>query len=1645
VEEPVEEPKTGLRKHVLTSYIQSRCDRQLFLLLGEDSPTWLSPLRPVKKQFRKMVQTKFLEELGHDYEQKVYQILIQDPNAIYRLSDKGQVSKTFISKELMKNYHEKMQKNQYASLILLEHEFKISRSYLKFLFPPKIKPAPSVNSDILSDSIEIGIDIANIRPDIIFIIDYKDKTEEPVYELLPTGALKEIPLQERSNRFGLSIIDIKTTEEEYIGKKQFMEILYYMMNLSHILIESGLNQYYFVSTLHNGIFPHRELSEITSKTSFLESIIPLHYTQSNQIYFQVHRKIQELWQQAPCPIEQIPTLIQPSCGYCQYLEDCKITLGYDVDNPQKMSLQLIPYTSQSISKQLLDRGFKTIEDVAKNIGSIKIGATPEPLYPELKYLELKAKAILKGELLTPVQSQSYSFALPRYSDMALIFAAESDPMNDQVFAVCLYLNAFVSQHSQYSHVFNSWWKIWRDAREHKWQIPEIKSELDQVLFNSIPLEDIEVFQDALNTLSTLQIKLINEPDDDDENKINAFTQINYRFTYVNQSLAGSDEEANLAKNFVIRLHAIVELCNLIEQYANVRIVGLGGKEIYLGPVLGVFYWSTEQLKNLQGMLERHLTRLSDDSKISDKFNKILTWITPSDSAITHPYQHKKFYDLQTFAETAIGFPGIINYTWHELAFKMKNLQSNQLYWIPHFNYMDFHPWYRFLMESDKTKKAEYETEIKRQIIFKATTINALRQEFQKHARGTISKSSYTMKTRDYVRSPIKASLHPIARLWYFYSKMSGTLDEIDQEYFRTTYPEFSIGKLVAAEVSNLKIYSGSQKKYKYSFNLVGLSRNMKINENDRVLLLPDEKRENILGPWARIYTITISSLVWDDKIDGFKVESLEIYNDLLDIYQQEFGQIYTKTRWFLYPTPNDPWTHKLIGENGLFERKHFGETWLGFRLAALWKIRMGCPLTWPSQLTVNLPEIYLFYPQLLFASLNDINAHQNFKQPNSTTLKTTCFPPPDPSQKLAIINALQSTIFAIQGPPGTGKSQTIAALVDEFLLRSPRPVRILITAFSYAALFVIIDKIRKSRDKENKPTQAARTQLIFIHTADRDPIASIPDCRNVDDIQRSGDTWKWNGQGKTLTKKKHLEDLLESASIIFANAHQLYHLNDRVNPDFYFDLILVDEASQLPIDQFMASLQFVRDYQCEIQPIHGIFQANSEIKNIQEIEHFQLKIKSNADVKDEIPKLTKVIIVGDHNQLPPVQNLTPPKNIVPILDSLFGYYVKYHQIPTRQLQLNYRSHRDIVQYTAQLGIYQNLEAFVKNATRTLSIAISTNVMPWLKEVLDPEKIVLSIIHQRNYEVAVSAFEAELVSCIIIEYYSLLSPPTEAAEIKFWEESVGIVSPHNAQGRLIIHRLFQEFSKGTRIQSKLSPELLMQLLKKTIYSVEKFQGSDRDLIIASIGVSDLDQLQAEAEFIYDLNRFNVLTSRAKSKIIFIANMNFLNYIPEKLVIMEEAALIREYTSDFCNKQAIIFPKNEVGLIEPVYIRWKDQNYAKSDPMQTFHIGYKKLSDQEIEISYENLPEINHILEKQNGIQLNPRISSDGHSIQIKCTSDQIIQLQKYLPLPREFYDIFQQNSSVLSQTGSKAPSIVKKTSKTHPKLNIDFDDEEKPLF
>ncbi|MHA1612001.1 MAG: DEAD/DEAH box helicase [Promethearchaeota archaeon] len=1564
----------NFNKNALKRYVDGECPRQSFLYLP-NTPQWRIDEEQPEPRIPRRAGSKFALKEGHKFEQKIYSQLRKLPNVGFKLSSKTNIIvKYTLNASILRDLYLKLSKNSISEFILLEAEFDPSEALVEQIFPKKNPADP------------LAVPYSKFRPDILMIhkrnnqkVNNQKLTENEIFELTTTGKIRKLPPQELSSRFAISTIDIKHVNETNVGKSHFIEILFYMHALAWFLKTQGLDKHYFVSIEYNGILPDiesSEIEEIKEQQGIIEKSIIIKWNTISRLYKDTIQVFQNLWKQAPCHIDDVSVNIQPRCGSCQFLNDCLIRLGYlikiydpeDLDHPEKLvitknprdiSLKLIPHSSPSIAAQLEQYGFRTVGDVANNIDKIVFGNTPEPLFAELPLIKNKAIGLAKQIPIYPDPGRTYSYAIPRYSPINLVFAIESDPLNERVFGVGIFLEMFLPKKSKTYKLFHQWWRIWKDALDNKLKPLEILKNLQKSnpIYDILDLKTVIQLNNSLTSEIPLQIFLEGEMSERGKKKEkikNKHTTVKYSFSEVNKSLSG---EFQLTLVIIDKIYRILEICSIIENYLVIEKPVKFKKKEYIRRYrtdLALYYWGSEQLDNLKEMMERNISKLLASNVIEKKMLRIIQFFSPSDSEVSHPNQHKKIFNLQKFMETIVGFPAIINYTWHGIAANYFNSKFKKKFWIDHFNYMDYQVWHQYLETSEIVDKEERKSKIKFQLERKAKTINRLKKKFQIDVNESIPYESKAISITDFDNIRLPADFHNIAHMWYFFSRLTGAMDELEKEEIRTMYPEYSIGKLSAANVGNLYYINVSGKDPYYIFDLTAMSSNMKLKSKDRVLLIPNEFRDRKMGVWKYLWIVTIEKLVWNAKIDGYNVKTYPHKHDLIKLYKTSVDNPIENPTWYIYPIAMDAWSKKLFGSKngGLLETCNFGDSKLGHRLTFLWDIGSQTTQSSFSSGKFSSNEIYLYYPQLLTRSNLKPKTYIPISGKKINILLTTANPPPDFSQQSAIQNALNNFIYAIQGPPGTGKSQTIAALIDEYCCRIQRmstkstkssdskvtiPRRILVTAFSYAALRVMIEKIRKSRDLKDNPTKAAQLQLIYLHSGTEGAIEHDPSYPDVDDlIHKSSGTWLWNGESRTITKKKPLENHLADGFILFSNAHQLYHLPTRVLSDFHFDLIIVDEASQVPTDQFLASLQFLNSQEINLAS-SGKFITKKQNKytdnKASNLQISELMIINEEAINPDL--LTQVVIVGDYFQLPPVQPVDPPKNVETILGSLYSYYVKEHHIPQTQLKINYRSNVDIVDFTKTLLIYDDLEAFSKTGNQTLKCPLPLDADIWIKEVLDPTKIVTAIIHEGDYEIAVSPIEAQLITQLTLAYWFAINPQTVEEEKKFWLEYIGIVAPHNAQGRQIIHQLFIAMRNPVRT-TLLNDDELRKCLQATIYSVEKFQGSDRNLIIASVGISDRDQLKKEEEFIFDLNRFNVLTSRAKHKIIYICSRNFLDFMPKDKQMIEYAAQAYNYAYLFCNQEKPLFFRHSNGIQDYFYFRWHSKEVTTQiTPCSTFH--------------------------------------------------------------------------------------------------------------
>ncbi|MBY8986629.1 MAG: hypothetical protein KGD65_16270, partial [Candidatus Lokiarchaeota archaeon] len=323
----------NFNKQLLIRYTESECKRQLFLDLAQVKPElWYTDTRSIEGIKHRRQQIKLLLHLGKIFEQKVYAHLAQFKNVRYNVKENGEVDETYLNPQIFKQFYEDLVENtDLDDILLLEFQYETPEYLINEIFPPK------------NNVKEIPVNFGEQRPDIIIIGKSFNKKKNKVFELLSDGTIREVPKGEFDTRFGITIIDIKNIREDHIGKKQFIEILFYLWTLSSYLKEHHLDDKFFVRIDFNGIFPQysrENLKDLHTLDDLLDLTIQLHWEQANLVFLDLINKIKKLWKNAPLPIESIPVNIQASCGYCYYIEDCKKTLGIDCA-PSDWSLQLI--------------------------------------------------------------------------------------------------------------------------------------------------------------------------------------------------------------------------------------------------------------------------------------------------------------------------------------------------------------------------------------------------------------------------------------------------------------------------------------------------------------------------------------------------------------------------------------------------------------------------------------------------------------------------------------------------------------------------------------------------------------------------------------------------------------------------------------------------------------------------------------------------------------------------------------------------------------------------------------------------------------------------------------------------------------------------------------------------------------------------------------------------------------------------------------------------------------------------------------------------------------------------------------------------------------------------------------------------------
>jgi len=481
------------------------------------------------------------------------------------------------------------------------------------------------------------------------------------------------------------------------------------------------------------------------------------------------------------------------------------------------------------------------------------------------------------------------------------------------------------------------------------------------------------------------------------------------------------------------------------------------------------------------------------------------------------------------------------------------------------------------------------------------------------------------------------------------------------------------------------------------------------------------------------------------------------------------------------------------------------------------------------------------------------------------------------SQLAAVEATAAAQLSIIWGPPGTGKTDTLVAFLHS-VVREGKQRKILLTGPNYRTVEELAARLALNVGSDT----AAVCDFYWVYSRSRDPKAPPQAGAHVD--LRSFNI-----------NSSEAQDMIQSVAdasrttIIATTAHIVNQVIEQVGSsgspiDAIFDLVVLDESSQVPVTLALRPLCALRDK-------------------------------------------GQLVIAGDHLQMPPIHSLEPPVGAEYLVSSIQTYLIKRFKVKQQELLINYRSNQDLVEYAKTLGYPPKLVAF--NAKKDLyplkslddAIATLPPDIPSTdayKLLLDPAKRVAALIHDDPISSQANEVEAGLVAglaycvrhCMARELdIGSAGPKSAFDDDSFFDFGIGIVTPHKAQKALVIRALL-----------KLFPAADSQKVYDSVDTVERFQGGERQTIIVSFGVGDTDIIEGEEAFLLQMERTNVAVSRAMAKCIVLMPKALAYHLPSDPKAAEASVAIKSYIEEFCQNRSAteIVVGNEKRDAE---IRWR----------------------------------------------------------------------------------------------------------------------------
>lgn len=472
----------------------------------------------------------------------------------------------------------------------------------------------------------------------------------------------------------------------------------------------------------------------------------------------------------------------------------------------------------------------------------------------------------------------------------------------------------------------------------------------------------------------------------------------------------------------------------------------------------------------------------------------------------------------------------------------------------------------------------------------------------------------------------------------------------------------------------------------------------------------------------------------------------------------------------------------------------------------------------------------------------------------------------DTNQKEAVKVALNtSSIALIQGPPGTGKTTVIREFVNQILKRNTEDIvqekyKILIVSQSHTAVDHVLEGLKIGDE--------LKTKVIRIGASDN-IIPSIWDKYSVINAHNG-----WVEKTKVLSDEKmkqlaldyHIdyESLVQYVELYSKMKHSAISEEEEQQTKIFEETYGNDPEKQRIIrtaiiqNDWVNRLALARDSESRLIENATIvagtctgFNSNPAIKNMK----FDYVIVDEA-AKASVPELlipllkgSRLILVGDQNQLPPVLNTNIIKHCEggkkeDFENGLFKHlFNKFPDSNRVRLTTQYRMHRTIGNMISKVFYESGIQTGIKDEDRTHNLTtFKDKQLIWIST---------SKIHNRRekFNAKNKTFKNSCEHDII---KSILQDIDKDECAKDYE--IAIITGYSHQKSLI-----KEYVNRTDFKNIKDIE---------VNTVDSYQGRDKDIVIFSTVRSNR---RNDIGFQKSDKRINVALSRARRLVIIVGDM------------------------------------------------------------------------------------------------------------------------------------------------------------------------------